>query len=450
MRNEHKMANELVESYVSGGMSRREMLQKAGLMGLSVPVLTAALGARGAFAQSTPAASADASPAADENVTFGDYSDRTLTVSIAMAENEATVFNEVVVAGFQEATGGSVEVSSIEAADVTRTLESQVGSGNVEIDLVVIDNNSLSPLVDRELVEPIEDAESIMPATTIEALKEVLQFDGTYYFLPARPNVQITYYNSKKFEEYGVEPPMTWDELAAVGKTIQEAAGVGQVSVQGVAGGAVGVTVTQFLWQAGGDPLEINNEAGQTAFQFLQDLKPYLTPQYPTATFDTTNTYLLNESVVLAQNWPFGVNVIVDEGGKTEVLAYKGWEGPGGPGLVLGGDVFGVSKGSENYDMAVDFAKYWMQKDVQEQLTARIGWAAMRDDALGAVEEWQQPYFEVVTEALAVTKPRPNVVYWSDVENVLTSAFNDIVSNGADVAETLDRYQEEINALKGE
>src|SRR5690606_30536481 len=65
MRIEHKMANELVESYVSGGVSRREMLQKAGLMGLSVPVLTAALGARGAFAQSTPAASADASPAAD-------------------------------------------------------------------------------------------------------------------------------------------------------------------------------------------------------------------------------------------------------------------------------------------------------------------------------------------------------------------------------------------------
>lgn len=153
---------------------------------------------------------------------------------------------------------------------------------------------------------------------------------------------------------------------------------------------------------------------------------------------------------MLAQNWPFGVNVIVDEGGKTEVLAYEGWEGPGGPGLVLGGDVFGVSKGSENYDMAVDFAKYWMQKDVQEQLTAQIGWAAMRDDALGAVEEWQQPYFEVVTNALALTKPRPNVVYWTDVENVLTSAFNDIVSNGADVAETLDRYQEEINALKGE
>jgi trehalose transport system substrate-binding protein len=450
MNNERMMARDLVDSYLEGGMSRREMLRKAGLMGLSVPVLTAALGARGAVGQSaTPAGSPSASPAADEAVTYGDYEGRTLRVSIAMAESEAQVFDELIVQGFREETGGTIEVSNIEAADVVRTLESQVGSGNVQIDMVVQDNNTLAPLVEGGLVEEIQDAESVMPASTIDALKEVLQFDGTYYFLPARPNVQITYYNSNKFEEYGVEPPRTWDELLTVGQTIQEQAGVGQISIQGVAGGAVGVTVTQFLWQAGGDPLELNNEAGQQAFQFLQDLKPYLTPQYPTATFDTTNTYLLNESVVLAQNWPFGVNVIVQEGGKTEVLAYAGWEGPAGNALVLGGDVFGIVKGSENYDMAVDMAKFWMTRDVQEQLTARIGWAAMRDDALGAVEEWQQPYFEVVSEALAVTRPRPNVVYWTDVENILTEAFNEIVSGGAGVASTLDKYQEQIDALKG-
>jgi trehalose transport system substrate-binding protein len=446
MNKDRILAKELVDSYLDGGMNRREMLRRAGLMGLSVPVLTAALGARGAVGQS---ATPGASPVADEDVEFGDYEGQTLRVSIAMAESEAAVFNDVIVDGFREATGGQIEVSNIEAQDVVRTLEAQVGSDNVQIDMVVQDNNTLAPLVDGELVEPIDDAESIMPDATIEALKEVLQFDGTYYFLPARPNVQITYYNSAKFEEYGVEPPRTWDELLSVGETILDQAGVGQLSIQGVPGGAVGVTVTQFLWQAGGDPLEINNEAGVEAFQFMQDLRPYLTPQYPTATFDTTNTYLLNESVVLAQNWPFGVNVIVQDGGKEEVLAYSGWEGPSGNALVLGGDVFGIAKGTQNYDMAIDVAKFWMQRSVQEQFTARIGWASMRDDSLGTVEDWQQPYFEIVAEALAVTQPRPNVVYWTDVENILSDAFNDIVSNGADVQETLDRYQEQINGLQG-
>lgn len=445
MNKERLLAKNLVDSYVDGGMSRREMLGRAGALGLSVPVLTAALGARGVVGQ-TPSAS----PVEDEAVEFGNYEGQTLQMSIAMAESEVAVFNEVIVDGFREATGGQIEVANIEAQDVVRTLESQVGSDNVQIDMLVQDNNTLAPLVDGGLVEEIADAESVMPASTIESLKEVLQFDGTYYFLPARPNVQITYYNSAKFEQYGIsEPPATWDDLLTAGQTIVDNAGVGQISVQGVAGGPVGVTVTQFLWQGGGDPLEINNDAGQATFQFLKDLKPFLTPQYPTATFDTTNTYLLNESVVLAQNWPFGVNVIVQEGGKEEVLAYAGWEGPAGNALVLGGDVFGIVKGTENYDMALDVAKFWMQRSVQEQFTARIGWASMRDDALGTVEDWQQPYFEVVAEALAMTQPRPNLVYWTSVENILSDAFNDIVSNDADVQETLDRYQEEINELQG-
>lgn len=439
---QHEVAKSLVNDHLDGKMDRRDMLKRAGLLGISVPVLTAALGARGAVGQ-------DATPAADAPLELGNYEGTTLRMSIAMAESEAQVFNEVAVQRFREETGGDVEVVSIESEDIIRSLEAQVGTDNIQIDLLVQDNNTLAPLVDRELVEELPDAEDVMPDATIEALKEVLQFDGTYYFLPARPNVQITYYNSAKFEEYGVEPPTTWDELMSVGETIREQAGQGLISIQGVAGGAVGVTVTQFLWQAGGDPLEINNEAGQQAFQFMQDLKPYLTPQYPTATFDTTNTYLLNESVILAQNWPFGVNVIVQEGGKEEVLTYPGWEGPAGNALVLGGDVFGVARGTPNRDMAVDFTRLWMTREVQEQMTARIGWPSMRSDALGAVEDWQEPYFETVTQALEFTRPRPNVTYWTDVENILTNAFNDIVSNEAPVAETLDRYQSEIDALQG-
>ncbi len=335
----------------------------------------------------------------------------------------------------------------IEAADVVKTLQAQVQSGNIEIDLLTQDNNSLAPLVANQLVEQLPDAEQVMPATTIPALKEVLQFDGQYYFLPARPNVQITYYNENRFNEWGVQPPKTWDELKTTAATIKEKAGVGKVSIQGVPGGAVGVTVTQFLWQAGADPLKINSPEGAAAFQFMRDLQPNLTPQYPTATFDTTNTYILNESVALAQNWPFGVNVIVEEGGKTEVKTYSGWAGPAGQFHVLGGDVFGIVKGTQNRDMALDFARYFMSRDVQQQLTAQLGWPAIRDDAFGAVEEWQQPYFASINEALTKVKARPNVTYWGEVENILTDAFNDIVTSGREVQPTLDSYQQQIDQL---
>jgi trehalose transport system substrate-binding protein len=293
----------------------------------------------------------------------------------------------------------------------------------------------------------LPEAQDLIPAATIPALLEVLQFDGQYYFLPARPNVQITYYNENRFNEYGVAPPKTWDELLAAGQTIQEAAGIGQISIQGAPGGPVGVTVTQFLWQAGGDPMTINNEAGAAAFGFMQSLEPYLTPQYQTAKFDTDNTYLLNETSILAQNWPFGVNVIVDEGGKTEIKTYSGWTGPVEEAHVLGGDVFGIVSGTQNRDMALDFARYFMSQAIQQELTSQLGWPAIREDAFGAVQDWQVPYFETIREALTKVRARPNVAYWLEVEGILGNAFNDIVSGGAEVQATLDRYQGEIDAL---
>jgi len=433
-----RVADDLMADYLAGRLDRRGLLRRAAALGVSMPALTTAFWSR------QPARAAQvATPTAQ----LGNYEGRTLRLSVALAEDEAIVFEEVIVNRFREATGGAIELIRIEAGDVIRSLEAQVGSGQVEIDLLAQDNNSLAPLVDGQLVEEIPEAAEVLPPETIEALLPVLQFDDTYYFLPARPNVQITYYNSRRFEEYGLEPPRTWEELISVAQGIQEQAGVGLVSIQGVPGGAVGVTVTQFIWQAGGDPLQIDSEAGATAFQFMQDLKPYLTPQYPTATFDTTNTYLLNESVVLAQNWPFGINVIVQQGGKSEVLTYEGWEGPAGNALVLGGDVFGIVRGTPNRDMALDFVRFFTSREVQETLTSRLGWPAMRTDAFGAVEEWQQPYFESVLNALEHTQARPNVIYWLQVEQILSNAFNDIVTNGQEVQPTLQRYQQEIDAL---
>jgi trehalose transport system substrate-binding protein len=433
-----RAATEIMTPYLEGRIDRRGLLLSAAAMGVSMPALTAAF-----WAAQPARAAQDATP----TVQLGTYDGRTLRMSVALAEDEARVFEDLVLSGFQEATGGQVELVRIEAGDVIRTLEAQVGSGEVEIDLLAQDNNSLAPLVSGQLVEEIPEAAEVLPPETIEALLPVLQFDGVYYFLPARPNVQITYYNSRRLEEVGVQPPTTWEELQAAAQAIQEQAGVGQVSIQGVPGGPVGVTVTQFLWQAGGDPLQIDSEAAAQAFTFMQGLKPFLTPQYPTATFDTTNTYLLNESVVLAQNWPFGINVIVDQGGKTEILTYPGWSGPAGPALVLGGDVFGIVKGTQNRDMALDFVRYFTSRGVQETLTSQLGWPAIRTDAFGAVEEWQQPYFESVMQALETAKARPNIVTWLQVEQILSNAFNDIVTGGQEVQPTLQRYQQEIAAL---
>src|SRR5699024_481525 len=98
---QRQLARQLVDQYASGSMNRRDVLKRAGMLGLSVPALTAALSARGISAQevspaASPMGSPGASPAAEENLELGDYSGETLRVSVALDEAERPAFDEVV------------------------------------------------------------------------------------------------------------------------------------------------------------------------------------------------------------------------------------------------------------------------------------------------------------------------------------------------------------------
>jgi trehalose transport system substrate-binding protein len=393
----------------------------------------------------------DEEDVADDGEWSREFEGTTIRWSTALAEAERAVFDSTILPDFQEKTGIEVEFLQIEAADVVRQLQAQVEADRVEIDLIAIDNNSLAPLVANDLVEDLSDHEDMIPDETIEALLPVLYFNDTLYFLPYRPNVQIAYYNSGQFEEYGLEVPRTWDELMEVAQTFYDEEGTGRIAVQGSpdpGGGPVGVTVTEFIWQAGGDPLELNSPESVEAFEFLQELNEVMNPQTATARFDTMNTYLANDSVYLGSNWPFGINVIVEDGGREDILAYSGWAGPAGEFRVLGGEVSAVPNGSPNRDAALLFAEYLMSRETQELLTRELAWPSVRGDAYGAVEGWQQPYFEAVLEAMENAQARPNVVYWGEVQRIMADAWAEIVAGGADAQEALDRYQEQLDQAR--
>jgi len=443
--------DDLHRNALAGRLSRREVLRRVGALGLSLPVVSALLAACGGEQGEAPAPAQRASPGASPVATgqlTRQYAGTTIRWSGSLAEDERAAFDRIILPDFAQKTGIQVEFLQIEAADFVRQLQAQVQAGRVEVDLFAIDNNSLAPLVDNQLIEDLTQYEDIIPPETISSLLPVLRFNDTLYFLPYRPNVQIVYYNTGEFTEAGLQPPQTWDELMNVAKTFSDREEVGRVALQGASGSPVGVTVTEFIWQAGGDPLVLNGAQSQQAFQYLQGLNRYLSPQTATAKFDTMNTYLANSSVYLGPNWPFGVNVIVRDAGRQDIHSYPGWSGPAAKAKVLGGEVLGVPKESPNRDAAIVFAQYLMSKDTQEMLTRELAWPAVRSDAFGTVADWQKPYFESVRLALENAKARPNVVYWREVERIMSDAWSEIVSGGAPVKETLDRYQQQVEQVK--
>ena len=110
--------------------------------------------------------------------------------------------------------------------------------------------------------------------------------------------------------------------------------------------------------------------------------------------------------------------------------------------------MIGIPRNAPRRELALRFAQYLMSRPVQEALLQRLAWPPMREDAFGAVAEWQRPYFAAVQAALRQARPRPNVVYWGDVERVLGDAFGEVVAGQQPAAPALARYQQEIDQAR--
>jgi trehalose transport system substrate-binding protein len=373
---------------------------------------------------------------------------RELTVMMGLAEVEWRVMRERVFPPFEAEHGVRLRLVQAEAPDAAKKLMAMHRAKRMEVDLITQDVLQLAPLVQAGVMEDLSPYREAIPASALPHLVDVGTFDGAIYFMPYRPNVQITYYHAEKFKAYELQPPQTWDELLAVAKRLYEAEGVGRVLLQGTLTPNTTTQVIEFIWAAGGDPLILNDQGSVQAFTFLQQLAPYLAPETRRADWNTTNAFLATESVYLARNWPFGIHLLVREAGKTQINVYHGWRGPRREAHVLGGEVIGIPQGAQEREVAIELMRYLMSKPVQEILVSSLAWPSFRSDAYGTVEAWQAPYFAVVQEALKQAHPRPQVGYWAQVDRALTGAFREIVYEGQPVQDTLNRYHQELQRAR--
>ncbi|RNA67618.1 sugar ABC transporter substrate-binding protein [Alteribacter keqinensis] len=373
--------------------------------------------------------------------------DGVLHVSFGLGESEWAVFRTEILPAFEEMTGIEVRAVQVESGDLVNKLTAEIDADNVTIDMFAQDVNHLTGLVSRDLVEDLSDYRDVVPDSVIDGMMEVSEFEDELLFLPYRPNVEITFFNEEKFDEYGIDLPRNWDDLLETAQALEEETGQGRVAIKGILEDDTVLHMFDFIRSAGGDPHQFNDEGSIEAMTFLQELWPHLSEQSTTANWDTMNQYLENDSIYLGKNWPFYIGEF-HANGKDEIQAYAGWEGPEGMSHALGGEVIGIPRGSENVDEAIQFAEFLMSQEVQELLVSELAWPAVRSDAYGLVQGYQEPYFEAIRDALEHAEPRGNVPYWENAEQIYIDAFQQIVVNGEDVESTLNNAAAEIEELR--
>ena len=92
-------------------------------------------------------------------------------------------------------------------------------------------------------MQPLDFAQEDVQTNLGDSAVELGSVDGTLYgFLFKAANKSTVWYNVTAFEDAGVEPPATWDDLLAAAETIN-ASGVPAYSI----GGADGWTLTDLF-----------------------------------------------------------------------------------------------------------------------------------------------------------------------------------------------------------
>jgi alpha-glucoside transport system substrate-binding protein len=138
---------------------------------------------------------------------------------------------QAVIDGFNEAFP-NVTVNYTSGGDNLAPLLSGAVEGGNPPDLAAIAQPGLmAQFVEQEAIQPIDDLREAIVDNFGESVADVGAVDGTQYGLMFKASNKATvWYNVAAFEEAGVEPPETWEELVEVATTLK-AAGITPFSV---------------------------------------------------------------------------------------------------------------------------------------------------------------------------------------------------------------------------
>ena len=317
----------------------------------------------------------------------------------------------------------------------------------------------LEPYIERDGIDYASD----YPPSFLEAAV----LEGTQYGFPARTHAFVLFYNKEVFDELGLEPPTTWDELLEAGRTIQENTDMAGIANYYGVGSAQNLFVWALqLWGNGGDIFDenyrpiFNNEAGVAATELyasMAEIGPE--SQFSNIEGDAATSLAQGESAMMITWWWWASSfedpeiTAEDVLGKIAHAPLPAYEGKEPVGFALS-EPIGISSFSKNKDAAWEFLKFLsspqfdkevvMDKSKPETNTVVVSHTSNLNDP--EINEANGGLHESAAPGLANSRLMPLIPEWAEVSSILDVAINDIAL-GADVQATLDEAAADVEAV---
>jgi multiple sugar transport system substrate-binding protein len=222
----------------------------------------------------------------------------------------------------------------------------------------------LGPLVEKFDIDLAD-----WPPTLIE---DVSSWKGVLYRLPWGNDTEIFFYRTDFFEEAGVEPPTTWEELVTVGQALTQGSDRFGIGLSGAKGGALGNEIQHWTNQAGGAINNLDTEGSRQALTLYKDLfAEYKIAQPSTPQDDYTAVFngWLDDKYAMWWCWDgfYGAMRTNEEFWADQVSAFLPPMGPDNATTITGCWGWAVSAYSEKKDLAETWFEYTARPDVMKQ-----------------------------------------------------------------------------------
>lgn len=393
--------------------------------------------------------------------------DGALSVWIMQGTNpDADAFFDEVATAFEEETGATLEVEFVEWADAHDRFVTSIAGGTTP-DVAETGTTWTPEFADAGALAPLDEYVdgAGVGDDLVEGLVEAGTYDEQLYGMPWYAGVRSLVYNTEMFEQAGVEPPTTWDELE------EAAAGLKEEYPDKIAVAVPGdaeFTVYPWVWGAGGEVATLEGDTwtsgldspeAQEGIEFWTGLATEGGYSSEGATTwretDVLDAFAAGDvGMAVMGSWTPGaiVEANPDMEGKFAAVPIPGQDGGIAP-SVLGGSHLSMFETAQDKDLAWTFVEMMTTGEFAQQWAEQSGYfpgqVSLLDETLASTDPLVAPFAEQFVDGGASVPAAPT---YGAVQAKLTTStmMQSILSGESDVAAASAAAAEEMtNVLNG-
>jgi len=406
-------------------------------------------------------------PASDEGSDSDSGSLEGTQVVVALRSLPETDFIVERLPEFEEATGIDVEIVNFAEQQLREKTVQDLSTGAGQFDVIAVDSVFVPEFAEAGWIVPLDglmtdeyDIEDL-PAS----VRGLLSRDGNMYGVPVYAEITHLMYRQDLFDEAGLEPPTTMEELAETAQYFSEnVEGVDGFAIRGLRGNGMNVyTWSQWLRSYGGEYLNensepiFNNEAAVEATENYASLLQNYGPEGAASfAWDDVQTAFATGQVAMiidANNFYTRIadpekSEVADKIGYANVPAGPAGQFPGNYTLGFGISAVGATTDAEQR-AAAEFLMWATGAEMQEAsieagIVSQTRTSVLTSDKFN--ESFPEAWLTSTIESWAMTDPnyRPLFTGWRAMGDRIGIAVQEVIAGDKDAQTALDEAAAEV------